>query len=484
MTNDENSIFGHADIHCPYCWAELDGVEKYRNYFFYKFHVYEKIIALPIENPNDYFNLNWFGGINSFFPSISGDQKKIQIGKICPNCKRQYTLLVLPYETNIQERSRLKRLFNNLNITYTPTEYRIPADRFSFIFSWKSDWITFFISLWLILLLNGGLLLLIINFVIHDFDPNKQFIIDFFSLAIIQAIFIVIFKRHSIILNQFGKTDELPYLIHQNYINTSDFLIFKNLIDRGIIFTKKNLPKNLLFYTVIVIGFLIIGIISKFGITQLLSGGILNNPTFSFALSFFTFFLYFFVIGFVVAYFVLMSVFSLTIFTRSIPIKIVPLDKFQGIKLYEDFLFSSIILSLIISIIIPIVINIVSINQVLSGISASNGIYSTLVPLIQNGHFLYVLLTGIMIFLFPVILVRITSRNISSRKSEKLKEIIDRISFLQELTNPSIKDVLSIPVLLKEYEKTENMSEYPFNKILLLFYGAVIYLIPILISLI
>ena len=482
MEIPEKSSFSNPNIHCPYCWTELSGVEKFSKYYFYKYHVYEKMIVLPIENPDDYFNLNWFGGVNSLISALNGDQKKMQIGVVCPCCGRQYTLLVHPYERNIWEKTRLDNLFRNLEKKCDLSTDSSIIDQYPFFFKWKSDWITFILSLWTLLLINGTLLFFISYFIVTDLKANIQFIIDILSLTIIQAVFIVILKRHSLILNRFAESDALPYLIHQNYQKSPDFEIFQRLIHNGLDFVKR-FRKVLIFYMVLAIAAFITNVILKFGLSQIISWYLSNNLSFTFILALFTFFLYFFFIGFTVAYFVLMSTIALTIFTRSIPIKITPLEKDYGIKLYQDFLFYVIILSTIISIIIPLCINLVSVNLTITGIASSTSKYSSLLTSIQNGNFLYALVIAISLFAIPALLIRVSSNNISSRKTEMMNETGEKITSLKQIENPQIKELISLSILCKEYEQIEKLSEYPINKTLLLLTAGVIYLVPIIVTL-
>jgi hypothetical protein len=479
MTGENNSISGHSDIHCPYCWAEINGIEeKYGKYFVYQSSISEKVIVLPVENPKDYFNLVWFGGINSVISSIKGNQN-IQKGEICPICKRKFTLLVFPYEYNLQKKLNFENFLKKFDCFYDHPKPKSLSEQIPLIFGWKSDWFTFLFSLWLILIFNAFLILFISYFILYDFQTTKQFIIDFFSLVIIQAILVVIMKKHSNLVNQFEKTEELPYLIHQNYLNTPDFQIFRNLIHRGLNFARSSQK-----FGVVLICLSMIYPISKFGGFQILSLFYSNDIALWFNTSILVFFLVFFIIAILVTYFVLMSTITLIIFTRSIPLKILPLADSYGIKLYENFLFYSLVLSVIISIIIPLCFNILPINSALTEISSSTTKYATLLSTIQNGNILSVILIVILVFTVPIILLKVTSNNISSRKSEHLNEIRDKISVSQKLTNPSIKDLLLISVLLTEYEKIESMSKYPFNKLLLLFAGGLIYFTPILIGLI
>jgi hypothetical protein len=483
MNRPENSSFSNPDIHCPYCWAELIGVEKFLNYYFYKFHTYEKMVALPIENSEDYFNLNWFGNFNSVISSLNGDQKIMQIGEICPCCGRQYTLLVRPYERNEDERSRIEKIFTKFENSSDRLECQTIIERTPFIFNWKSDWITFILSFWMILLLNSALLIFINVFIIVDFETNKQLIIDFFSLTTILAIFIVILKRQSNIVNNFGNFNDLPYLLHPNYKNSLDYKVFQKLILNGISYANKLLWPLIVF----TLGFtlaLILTIRLTFGLGNIVTWYVTNNLNFSLILSFFTFFMYFFVISFIAVFFVFMSIFTLTIFTRSIPIRINPFEKSYGLKFYEDFLFFAFIISSIVSIVIPICINIESLNLAITGVSVSSSKYATLLTHIQSGYFLYVILMAIPIFSFPMFLLRVTSRNISVRKSEMMKDINEKISTFRQRKYQSNKDKILISVLLREHEIIDKIPEYPINKMLLLLVGGLIYLIPILIRLI
>jgi hypothetical protein len=91
---------------------------------------------------------------------------------------------------------------------------------------------------------------------------------------------------------------------------------------------------------------------------------------------------------------------------------------------------------------------------------------------------------AIPIFSFPMFLLRVTSRNISVRKSEMMKDINEKISTFRQRKYQSNKDKILISVLLREHEIIDKIPEYPINKMLLLLVGGLIYLIPILIRLI
>ena len=91
-------------------------------------------------------------------------------------------------------------------------------------------------------------------------------------------------------------------------------LFFKNLIHRGINYTK-TIRIPFIIFTFFAFVFSLYYLTKKFNLIQVFLGDFLNNNAFWFSLSFLIFFMLFFMIAFILGYFVFMSMITITIFT-------------------------------------------------------------------------------------------------------------------------------------------------------------------------
>jgi hypothetical protein len=413
-------------IHCPYCWFEFTEFEQIGPGLDYHHHLYRDFLVFPVENSD------------SFPKRITNTSygKGQRIEKInCPGCKREYTIVFLPFGLAIPNKIK-KVISSNKPI--------------NFISDWKN--FTIFNSL------------VILSFIFFIPSYNLLEILPPLLLLLTEILLIGFLNYYSLKFSQYNEIENKPFILNKNYIKSSHFNFFKNKFFNNERIQQQK-EKSIHFLTVIfatvyfsLICFTFLLRIPNTSIINLLILGLVFLGLFLF--------LYYFTKIVIVSFVEISNSLAYLTFTSTkIPFKISPWNKRLDVEEINRLWTHSLIFVLLILVVIPIMLNFSSIIKTIEEYLFSNVTIGSIIQKYFINPYNIIYLTEIVVILLIfVFLMYFINSNVDRRKNEIIEHIKREILIIKSKEILSYNEIFNSLYLFNKGIKIERMSSFSLKE--------------------
>lgn len=429
-------------INCPYCWTEFIHFKEVGGYFDYKDQLFSDAVILPFEHASS---------LPYTIPAESLGSYPFVESIRCEGCDREYTAVFLPWGLN----GDIKR--NLLETQKVPD----PTDGFLKILQNKHESgqkkfktrIFFIENLTLFFLCN---LLLILTILASVFTKNFNFaasfgiflLFEFFSLIFLKYCFTHLFRSYNF--------QDMPFLFHEKYVNSSHFEVLKLKFDFNEDLAQEHIQRVIqkigiaflsIFFIVYVYSVYFPVIASQETLTDILYHTAIQAGVLAFVLYFIVLITFYMVFFF-------QSLSFLMFITTKIPLKIEPWNEDQEFRKITVLLLQVIATIVIFFVCVPLILSLQKIIEVISSQGFSFDVF--IESLLQMNYYYYLFEAGILL-LFVIFTFYSLYSNITQRKLELIALIKKEIHSIQIQMDPSHHDIVKVPILIKKIERIEKI---------------------------
>jgi len=425
-------------IHCPYCWTEFHDFEQIGKGLDYHHHLFQDFVILPVEKATAFphYLKNEPFGDNQFIEQI-----------LCAGCDREYAIIFLPWGIYPDLFDQSAKNKSDIATELTQHNYQKPGKNRS-IHSIISNWKIFILFNFLLIFGFFG------SLIIYD----QIFSISFGLFLVSEIATLIILHFFSDLLTQYHEIENMPFLIHEKYLTSSHFKLFKqNFFD--IEKTRKEIHRVALF----LIGILSLIIISSYIISNLSSFMKIQNyydALGSFLINFgaILFVLYFIIVFTMGGLFLIMLIKYLTFVSTKIPIKIDPWKNQQDFRKVIHLGLYSLLFALFLTIVCPIVLILPNILKALKSIPTQKEAINVFFEVVIKSNLSLYLFEGAIISILIIVILFSIDANVNRRKKELVHLIKKELNIIKSQNESSNHDIAKVPILLKECERIKEIS--------------------------
>lgn len=438
MTDSKYNAPTKIKINCPYCWGEFSDFQQINGRIRYQNKIYDDFLILPVENANS-------------FPYYVNKRKFIENQEIkpihCNFCTCEYSLVLVPFERKNEDRIDLWiKLQNKYSCDELPSllEKLVPCD-----FN-ETSLIKNALTFKYFVLINFFLFI-----TIFSAAATRNQLIAFSILGVLFAELLLIIGSSwfALKLKSFFEIETMPLLLHENYLMSDSFRLFKMHFFNFKL--KKHDNSKFVSKISFIGGFLLI-----IAFILLCYSSLSQQPISFVFLTLIGIGLFFWFLCLILVTVLVLLLDTLeysTIISTKIPLFLDPWEKEQKINIFKNLWVWSLGLFLFSSVGLEFFLNLPQINEILKNIISMRSLEPLLTILPNNILGLsFILVTSIVVLIFILFLHSFDS-NIKRRKDELRRQIKDELQKIKEREFVSSADIFDGIVLTNQIKMIDEI---------------------------